>query len=187
MNKTKPKDGALLKDSLIIVTSIIVAVFLVKTRIIENSLISFRELTYLSSFIAGIFFTSVFTTAPSTVALVELAQIGHPLAVAIIGGAGAALGDLIIFRLVRDQFTERITAYLMAAPGKRLKAIFRLKIFQWLIPMLGALVIASPLPDEIGLFMLGLTSIRTRTLLALSFLLNSAGIYFIITLVELAV
>src|SRR3989304_3240061 len=53
---------------------------------------------------------------------------------------------------------------------------FRLRFFRWLIAFLGALVIASPLPDELGLMMMGFSKMRTLFFIPISFLLNSLGI-----------
>src|SRR3990167_7131268 len=53
--------------------------------------------------------------------------------------------------------------------------------FWWVIPALGAVIIASPLPDELGLIMMGLSHIRTATFIVLSFMMNAAGIFAIAT------
>lgn len=58
-------------------------------------------------------------------------------------------------------------------------SIFRLRIFRWSIAFLGALVIASPLPDELGLMMLGFSKIKTSFFVPISFLLNFLGILVI--------
>ena len=57
--------------------------------------------------------------------------------------------------------------------------ILHLKFFKWLIPFMGALVVASPLPDEIGLAMMGFSKIRTSLFIPISFLLNFLGILVI--------
>ena len=45
--------------------------------------------------------------------------------------------------------------------------------------MLGALIIASPLPDELGLAMMGVARIKLRVLIPISLVLNFAGIVLI--------
>ena len=89
----------LLKDIAIIVLSIVVAVILVKTDALIKILTSTKELELLGSFIAGAFFTSIFTTAPAIVTLGEIAQANSLVVTALLGGAGAVVGDLIIFQL----------------------------------------------------------------------------------------
>ena len=59
------------------------------------------------------------------------------------------------------------------------RVLIFLRIFRWLIAFLGALIIASPLPDELGLTMMGFSKIKTSLFIPISFLLNSLGILII--------
>jgi len=67
----------LIKDMSIIALSVLIAVILVKTEVLINILASSKELELFGSFIAGMFFTSVFTVAPATVVLVEIARLTY--------------------------------------------------------------------------------------------------------------
>lgn len=166
----------LFRDIAIILISVIIAVILYKTKTLEGILTSTKEMEIIGSFIAGMFFTSIFTVAPATVALMEIAQTNSVFLVAILGGFGALLGDYIIFRFVKDNLTKDILYLLRQAKQKRLISIFRLRFFRWLMAFLGAIVIASPLPDELGLAMLGLSKIKNSLFAPISFILNSLGI-----------
>jgi len=99
--------------------------------------------------------------------------------VAIVGGLGALIGDIIIFRFVKDRVSEHFAYLIKASRSERLFSIFKLKLFHWIIPFVGALIIASPLPDEIGVTMLGLSKMKSLHFILLSFILNSAGILVI--------
>ena len=175
----KHKNNSIVKDIGIILFSILVAVILVKTGVVKELLTTTREAEILGSFLAGIFFVSIFTAVPATVALAEIAQSNSIWLVAIFGGVGALVGDLIIFRFVRDHISEDITYLINKSKSKRLVSIFRLRSFKWLMPFLGALVVASPFPDEIGLTMMGLSKMKTALFVPLSFFLNSVGILII--------
>ena len=50
----------LMRDLAIIVFSVIIAIILIKTRYLATILTSTKEMEFLGSFIAGIFFTSIF-------------------------------------------------------------------------------------------------------------------------------
>ena len=164
----------------IIVLSVIVAIIFIKTGVIEEILKQTRDLWFLDSFIAGMFFTSVFTIAPAIVALGEIAQSSQSvLPVALFGGLGALCGDLIIFRFMRDRFGEDIMRLMRNSGNGRLRSIVRLKSFRWLTFFLGALVIASPLPDELGLAMMGFSKTKTSLFIPVSFVFNSLGILVI--------
>ena len=108
-----------------------------------------------------------------------MAQTNSILLMAFFGGLGALLGDLIIFCFVKNNLSEDFLYLIKKTKSERLMSIFRLKLFRWLIPLLGAIVVASPLPDELGLMMMGLSKMKTALLIPLSFLLNSLGILII--------
>src|SRR3989344_2764118 len=169
----------LVRDLGVIVLSILIAIILGKTGILESILVSTQGARFIGSFIAGIFFVSVFTAAPATVALGEIAQSNSVITVAILGGLGALIGDLIIFRFVKDRVSEHFDYLIKISRSERLLSIFKLKLFRWIVPLVGALVIASPLPDEIGVAMLGLSKMKSSYFILLSFILNSAGILII--------
>ena len=50
----------------------------------------------------------------------------------------------------------------------------------WLGPLCGIIIIASPLPDEIGLFMMGLSRIRMIWFIPLAFIVNAGGIFLVV-------
>jgi hypothetical protein len=176
MNKHKNNLG---KDAVIIAFSILIAVILVKTKVIISVLASSKELELLGSFIAGIFFTSIFTAAPATVVLAEIARANSVFWVALLGGLGAMVGDFIIFRFVKNRLSEDIMLLLEKSKSEKLLLIFRLRIFRWLAALVGALIVASPLPDELGLLLMGFSKMKTSFFAPISFLANSLGILVI--------
>src|SRR3989344_5737913 len=169
----------LIRDLSLIILSILIAVILAKTGTLESLITSTQGMRFIGSFIAGIFFVSVFTAAPATVALGEIAQSNSIYTVAVLGGLGALIGDLIIFRFVKDRVSEHFDYLIRVSKSERLFSIFKLKLFRWIIPFVGALIIASPLPDEIGVTMLGLSKMKNSYFILLSFVLNSAGVLII--------
>lgn len=169
----------LIRDLGTIILSILVAVILAKTGALEGLMTSTQGMRFIGSFIAGIFFVSVFTAAPATVALGEIAQSNSVITTAILGGFGALVGDLIIFRFVKDRVSQHFSYLVRVSKSQRIVSIFKLKLFRWMIPFIGALIIASPLPDEIGVTMLGLSKMKNSYFILLSFILNSAGILII--------
>lgn len=62
---------------------------------------------------------------------------------------------------------------------KRIKAVFRLRFFRWLTWLLGGLIIASPLPDELGIGLLGFSKMKLAAFIPLSLIFNSLGILVI--------
>lgn len=170
----------LLQDIAIIALSILVAIILVNTQVLTTFLESTQEYRLLGTFIAGMFFTSVFTTVPALTTLGQIMEFQNIVVTAIVGAAGAVVGDLIIFRFVRDHFSEHIAAVVQWKAGKRtLRTLFKWRIFRWFTFILGGFVIASPLPDELGISLLGFTKMNTRLFVIVSFIFNFIGIIFL--------
>jgi uncharacterized membrane protein YdjX (TVP38/TMEM64 family) len=47
--------------------------------------------------------------------------------------------------------------------------------------VLGAIIIASPLPDEMGVGLMGISKLKTSQFILLSFVLNAIGIFIVVT------
>lgn len=175
----KHSNPKLLRDLAIIVGSVIFAVLMVHSGFIEGFIASIRQVGFLGSFVAGLFFTSLFTIAPASIALAKISMTTPPLLVAFWGALGAMIGDLILFLFIRDSLAEDIVELIKSPQYHRIISVFHLRIFRWLIPFFGALLIVSPLPDELGLAMMGFSKIKTRVILPLTFVLNFLGVLLI--------
>lgn len=130
-------------------------------------------LGYLGIILAGALFIFLFTATAGALLLTALAISFTPVEVALLGGLGAALGDSLIFKLVRRQSHSK------QKHGRGFR-LFRYKYVHWLLPGLGAVIIASPLPDELGVSLMGVSNLKTRTFFLLAFLLNALGIFALI-------
>jgi hypothetical protein len=167
------------RDFFIMIASIVFAVLLVETGILTNVL-SAPQFKVLGSFIAGIFFTSAFTMAPAAIALGQSAEAYSPFWVALYGSMGALVGDLILLFLIRDSLNEDITALIKKMHIKKYLRGHHFGFLKWLSPLLGAVIIASPLPDEMGIALLGVSKIKMRYVVPISFVMNYIGILLII-------
>lgn len=139
-------------------------------------------LGYFGAFLAGMFFVSTFTVATSAVILFEFAEVLPAWQIGLIAGLGAVVGDFIIFRFVKDDLLNDVD-YIshLLDPQQHLKHLLHTPYFSWLLPVIGAAVIASPLPDELGISLLGLSTISAKKFLIISYLLNSVGIFVIVS------
>lgn len=171
------------KNTFILIASLIAIFFAIQTTVGKEILEAISKLGYLGSFISGIFFVSTFTVAPSSIVLFNLAKVYNPFLIAISAGLGAVLGDYLIFRFLKDNVFEEIKPIFMKLGGTSLTRIISTPYFAWFAPVMGAIIIASPLPDEIGVGLMGISKLKNWQFLTISFVLNSLGILFIITLV----
>ena len=167
------------RDAIIILAGIAAAIALSKSGLLSDIFLVNLESELIGSFIAGILFTSLFTTPLAIATFVELAPAVNTFAMAGIGALGAVLGDLILFGLVRFAFRKDVEHVMSLPRYKRFFAIFHRRMFRWMLPFLGALIIASPLPDELGMGLMGLSHMRTKNLVLVSLVMNALGIALI--------
>lgn len=182
MNQQRYYIRHLVRDIFIIVASIIIAVILARSGFIG----SFVELTgsfkALSAFIAGAFFTSIFTVAPAGVALIAVAESFPPLYVAFFGALGAMCVDLFILAFIRKGIAADLRNLSKMAFKRQVIKAFHFGFFKWAAFIIGMFLIATPLPDEPGLFLLGISKINSRMLPLVFFLGHFLGIWAIVSI-----
>lgn len=178
--RKRSRNPGLFKDLGIIALSVVIAIVLVRTDALVSILTRTEELEFWGSFFAGIFFTSIFTTAPAIVTLGEIAQHYPIVLTAFAGAAGAVVGDLIIFRFVRERFSEHLMEVFGTQGGRRrFTHLLKIRSFRWLTFLVGGLIIASPLPDELGVALLGFSKMKISGFIAIAFIFNFIGIIII--------
>lgn len=164
-------------DFILVIFSIFIAVLIAATGILEAFIKLFSFSYLLTAFFAGIFFTSIFTTAIGSAAFVVLGIDGYnPLIVGVVGGIGALVGDTLIFKFVRNDLRADLSYLFRLHKQKSLRKLTSVPFIHFLLPLLGGFIIASPLPDELGVTLLALSHIPTRYFSLLSFLFNAFGI-----------
>ena len=177
MKKRNENGNHILQDIAIIVLSVLVAMLLVRTDALANLLLGTENLGVGGAFIAGLFFTSIFTTAPAIAALGEISLLQGIVSTALFGALGCVMGDLIIFRFVRDRFSEHVTEILShESIWRRFHLLFKRRFFRWITFFVGGFILASPLPDELGIAVLGFSKMRVKYFVLLSFAFNFFGI-----------
>ncbi len=180
-NRTKK----ILFKTAIFIFSLSLAWFLVKSGYLHNWITAVLPYALLAQFIAGMLYTSFLTSPVSVAMLLVIASESNPITIALLGGAGAALGDLLIIRLFRDNYKKEVDGVSRQLQLQKIDSFLKKYRLEFLIPVLGAIIIASPFPDEIGLLMLGISKLEYKQIALVSFILNSAGILLIVTPINL--
>ena len=171
------------KNLTLVFIGIILAIILSQFEAFHSFLLHFGNFGYIGAFIAGILFVSTFTVATGSLILLILAEKLSPVELWLIAGLGAVVGDLAIFRFVKDGLANEIEYIYNQIDGDHhLKKVFHSKYFSWTLPTIGAIIIASPLPDEFGVSLLGISKMSTYRFVLLSYVLNSAGIFIVLSL-----
>lgn len=175
--RRKRGEKHILTDIGLILMSVLVALVLARTDALIQLITATKEIELIATFVTGMFFTSIFTTAPAIATFSEIALTQSIYVTALVGAMGSVVGDLLIFKFVRDRVAADILE-LLKEEGilRRAKKVFRFKHFRWLTLLAGGLLIASPLPDELGIALLGFSKMSARYFAVLSFVFNFLGI-----------
>lgn len=162
--------------------SLLVAFFLFKSPYFNKFLLSVNSWDYLGIYFAGVLYVSSLTVALSMVMLSVLSQNDtNILLIGLIGGLGALTGDYIIFRFVRDKLSGEVEELIdHSKPLLHLASFFNTKYISWTLPLIGVFIIASPLPDELGVSLLGLSKMSVKKFILISFLSHTTGITLVV-------
>lgn len=170
------------KNSTFLIISIIFAYLLLKNNFFRELIISLGNVGYIGAFFGGMLFSSTFTVSIGTVILMLLAENLHPAEIGIIAGIGSVVTDFSIFHFIRNRgLISEIRHFFKYFGGEKITHLIHTKYFSWTLPVIGALIIASPLPDELGVGLMGISRLKTYQFIILSFILNSIGIFITVS------
>lgn len=155
-------------------------VLLLDTTLVQGALSYVEGLGVTGIFIAGAMFTSFFTAAPATVMLIEMSDTYSPLLIAFYGAMGSAVGDWIILKVFEEKVGYELLPLVRKFHLKTFLRNLKRKKNRERTTLLGMLAIASPLPDELGIGLLGIAHLPTVSLLVITYLLNAVGILVLV-------
>ncbi|MEK6825091.1 MAG: hypothetical protein AABY02_04525, partial [Nanoarchaeota archaeon] len=138
------------------------------------------------AFIAGMLIAFGFT-APFGIGLLITLNPANLWLASFIGALGAVFADILIFKTIRmsfmDEFKRLEKTSAFEFVEREFHRDFKAHVRNYLLYIFAGLVIASPLPDEVGVVMLaGLTRIRPFLFIVISFTLHLIGIAVILHL-----
>ncbi|MFH1854805.1 MAG: hypothetical protein ABH810_00085 [bacterium] len=168
------------KNIFLLIISIALFIYFLDSPFIVSIITQLGALGYVGAFLCGILFVSIFTVTPALAILYELASTLNPWLIALFAGLGAVVGDLIIFNFLKDKVFKELSPIFGKLRGSLISKIFISPFFAWFVPILGAFMIAAPLPDELGLGLLGLSKIKLWQFVLVTFILNALGILIVV-------
>ena len=162
------------------VIMIILAYLIFRDQRVSDIISNLDLLNKFGSFAAGIFYSFGFT-GPFAAGFFLALKPNNIFLTGMLGGLGAMVSDLIIFRFVKvsfaDEFRKLKDEKISKSLGKIIKRHLGRKIRKFFLYLFTIILIASPLPDETGITLLaGLTKIKGITIAAIGFVLNTLGI-----------
>lgn len=161
----------MIRDLTLIFASIVIAIFIYKFSAVPNIIHGTSlPIFILLCFLSGIFFASTFTVAIASAFFLMLGKVHNPLLVIGIGCIGAMLGDALIFKFLKDDLISDFEYLEEEFGNKFLKRVIHSKLIFWFAPIIAAILITSPFPDELGLLVFAQIKMKYK-----NFLLVSAG------------
>lgn len=145
----------------------------------------------IGGFFAGAAFSTFVTTPFALAGFLELGRaLTIPLWQVALGGAiGATIADLLLVKSIRSPLALLLVRAVVGHDTSILKSKVRKKpAFRWYAGLLGALLIAIPLPtDELGVIFLGASGLNAKQMTPIIFLADFVGIYAIIFTIRILV
>jgi hypothetical protein len=140
---------------------------------------------YIGAFVGGMMFASTFTLTTGALLLITLSKTLSPFILILFGGLGAVTSDLMIFRFTRKTLSSQIDQIYkemehVTGRHRHLKKLFHSHYFGWTLPVLGAFIIASPLPDELGVSLMGISRMTVLEFITISGLSHTMGMVAIL-------
>jgi uncharacterized membrane protein YdjX (TVP38/TMEM64 family) len=160
--------------------SLIFAFFLGRHEPFHQFLLNLGSFGYIGAFIAGVLFVSTFGFATGAITLLVLAEKLNIFELGIIAGAGGVLGDFLLFRFVKDRLIDEVAPIYEKIEGNHLHKILHTKHFRWMFPVIGAVITASPLPDELGVSLMGISKMKTWKFVIMAFILDFTSVVLIL-------
>lgn len=171
------------KNTALLVLGVSLFFYFEESHVVQQFISQIGSWGYVGAFVTGVLLVSIFTAAPAVFILYVLATYLNPYEVALFAGTGSLLGDYLLLRFLKDKVFEELSPIFKFLGGTYLTRIFRTPYFMWIVPLIGAVLIAVPVvPDEAGIGILGLSKLKTWQFMLLSFLLNAIGIFIIVTM-----
>lgn len=169
---------------IVLIISLLIAVYLIASGKINEFISSLNDIGIIGVFIAGAFYGYSFTAFPAVAILIIFAKTINPLIVAFIGAIGTMCGDYLIFHIIKDELPTKAEKFLKLIGVEKLRNLKNTK-YHWIFLLITAIIIASPLPDEIGVSLLGFSKYDSEKFLLLAFTFNFIGLLIITGIVWL--
>jgi hypothetical protein len=169
------------KNLLLFIIGLLLAWFFSQNKWFHDFFIGLGDYGYFSAVLAGALFVSTFTMATGILILTTLATTLSPIEIILLAGLGAVLADILIFKWVRNGVDKEVEPIYRQLTGGHFKKLFHTKYFGWTLPVLGTLMIISPLPDELGVSLLSISKITTEKFIVISWISHTLGMFLLVS------
>jgi hypothetical protein len=165
---------------LMLFLGVALAIFLSKNQTFNNFLLSLGQYGYISAVVAGAMFVCTFTVATGALVIFTLAKTLSPIELILCGMIGAVIFDMSIYKTIKNTVDKDIMEVFNNPHFSHFKKILHTKYFAWMMPLIGLIVFLSPLPDELGISLLGLSKLKTYQFFLISIFNHALGMILVV-------
>ncbi|MGH7196242.1 MAG: hypothetical protein ACREGJ_00565 [Candidatus Saccharimonadales bacterium] len=164
------------KHTTLAVAVVVAFVLLLDSALLVSTFTFFENLSYAGGFIAGALAVSFFTALPALVLLATLATQLDPLLLAFVAALGSAVGDWLILLFFEEKVFHELRPLVKKTGAMRAMRLLDRPATRWILVSTGAIIVSTPLPDEVGLGLMGVSRFNKLYIATLCFFLNGAGL-----------
>ena len=136
---------------------------------------------YFGTFLAGLLYPYALTSAAGTGILLILAKEQNILLAGVIAGIGALISDLIIFFFVKHGFGDEVQKLSKEPVVRTVNRWIPSSIRVYLLATFACILIASPLPTEIGIMLMtSIKNISVKKFVIIIYVLHASAIFTIL-------
>ena len=103
----------------------------------------------------------------------------HLLPLALVATVGTVVGDAVILKFLENKMTIELRPLIRKLRIEAAVRYLRHSRFRWVLVLVGAIVLASPLPDEAGLALMSVSRLGRHHVLLICFVLNFTGMWLL--------
>lgn len=179
--KNPPHHFQKAKNILLIILSLILTIYLSSNPNFKHLLNYISNFGIVGAFLAGMLFASTFTVGIAGLLLINLAQNLNPFLLILSAALGGVTTDYVIFKFIRHNVSQKTSdIFDKVNHHSHFYKLLHTPYFSWTLSILGLIVLASPLPDELGVSLLGLSKTTLSRFLGISYLSHTVGMTILI-------
>jgi hypothetical protein len=172
------------KHTTLAVLTLILFILLLDSALLAGVFAFLGDLGYLGGLLAGVLWVSFFTAVPAVVLVIELAGKLEPHWLALTVSTGATIGDWLILTTFEDGITKEWRPLTKRLGLRKFMKFVRRKYTSWILFLVGAVIVATPFPDEVGISLMGVSHLKRSYIILMCFLLNAIGVLAIVLAVN---
>jgi hypothetical protein len=136
---------------------------------------------YFGTFLAGLLYPYALTSAAGTGILLILAKEQNILLAAVIAGIGALISDILIFLFVKHGFGDEVQKLSKETVVQTVNRWIPDSVRVYLLATLASVLIASPLPTEIGIMLMtAIKNMSVKKFIIIVYILHATAIFVIL-------